>query len=60
MYILRTNLKTDTMGQTALHFLHFRVEAMTRELDRLQSENDFLIANNEVLTTNLNLIRYEQ
>lgn len=48
------------MGQTALHFLHFRVEAMTRELDRLQSENDFLIANNEVLTTNLNLIRYEQ
>jgi hypothetical protein len=48
------------MGQTALHFLHYRVEAMARELDRLQSQNDFLIANNEVLTTNLNLIRYEQ
>lgn len=47
------------MGQTALNFLHYRVEAMTRELDRLQSQNDFLIANNEVLTTNLNKNRYE-
>lgn len=48
------------MDKTSLNFLHYRVEAMTRELDRLQNENDFLIANNEVLTTNLNHIRYEQ
>lgn len=47
------------MGKTALHFLHYRVEAMTREIDRLQNENDFLIANNEVLTNNLNEVRYE-
>mgnify|MGYP000607274585 CR=1 FL=1 len=59
MYILRTNLKTETM-ETALHFLHYRVEAMTTEIDRLQSKNDFLIANNQVLTQEINLIRYEQ
>jgi len=46
--------------ETLLHFLHYRVEAMTTEIDRLQSKNDFLIANNQVLTQEINLIRYEQ